>query len=71
MHHYDELDSHPDEHVERFKAIWKQLGKRYQNRGDFLVFELDNEPHDALIEKWNEVLRVGLAAVRETNPERL
>ena len=70
IHHFDGLDADPDAHVEQFAAIWKQLGKRYKDRGAFLYFELNNEPHDKLNDKWNEVLKVGLAAVRETNPTR-
>ena len=70
IHHFDGLDADPDAHVEQFAAIWKQLGKRYKDRGEFLYFELNNEPHDKLNDKWNEVLKVGLAAVRETNPTR-
>ncbi len=70
IHHYDGLDQEPDKHTDRFAAIWKQLGTRYKDRGEFLYFELNNEPHENLNDKWNEVLKVGLAAVRETNPTR-
>lgn len=70
IHHYDGLDSAPDQHLARFVALWKQIAERYRDRGDWLYFELDNEPHDKLIDRWNEVLRVGLAAVRESNAVR-
>ncbi|TWU08420.1 glycoside hydrolase family 5 protein [Stieleria varia] len=70
IHHYDQLDTDPDQHVERFRAIWRQIAQRYQSRGPWLYFELDNEPHDKLSSKWNEVLLQGLAAVRESNPTR-
>ncbi len=70
IHHYDGLDTEPDQHVDRFEALWKQIANRYKDRGEFLYFELNNEPHEALNDKWNNVLRVGLAAVRETNPTR-
>lgn len=71
IHHYDELDKDPDNHTARFEALWKQLGEHYRSRSKFLYFELDNEPHDQLIDdKWNEVLLKGLASVRQSNPTR-
>lgn len=70
VHHFDGLDKEPDRYLEQFEAIWLQLGKRYQSRGEFLYFELNNEPHDKLNEQWNDVLQVGLAAIRKTNPTR-
>ncbi len=70
IHHYDGLDADPDKHTPRFVALWEQIAARYQDRGEWLYFELDNEPHDKLSERWNDVFRLGLAAVRKTNPER-
>lgn len=70
VHHYDGLDSEPDKHVERFVGLWQQIATRYRDRGDWLYFELDNEPHSKLDPQWNEVLRKGLAAVRQSNPVR-
>lgn len=70
IHHFDELDKDPQANIEKFASIWKQLGQRYQKRGSFLYFELNNEPHEKLNDHWNEILKVGLAAVRSTNPQR-
>ncbi|QEF98216.1 Endoglucanase H precursor [Stieleria maiorica] len=70
IHHYDGLDDDPESHAERFAAIWKQIAERYRSRGDWLYFELHNEPHDQLNDHWNAILREGLAAVRQSNPTR-
>lgn len=70
VHHYDGLDADPMAHRDRFAAIWKQIAERYANRGSWLYFELDNEPHDKLDEYWNEILRQGLDVVRASNPTR-
>ncbi len=70
IHHYDGLDSQPQSHAGRFNAIWKQIAERYRSRGDWLYFELHNEPHDELNDHWNGILRQGLAAVRASNPTR-
>jgi endoglucanase len=70
VHHYYDLDKQPREHTPRFVAIWKQIASRYRDRGEWLYFELHNEPHEALDQVWNEVLVAGLKAVRESNPTR-
>lgn len=71
VHHYDEMDKEPDRHLPRLTALWRQIAKRYQDRPESLVFELDNEPHDKLIDqKWNDAIVPVLKAVRESNPIR-
>lgn len=71
MHHFDDLDQDPDGQAKRFTALWRQIAERYKDRPSSLYFELNNEPHDKLIdEKWNAILRQGLAAVRVSNPTR-
>ncbi len=71
-HHYGELDMKPKTELPRAVAIWQQIAARYQDRGDWLVFELMNEPHEELNKDnaWTELIPPLLAAVRETNPTR-
>lgn len=72
MHHHDSLYEHPDEQRERFLAQWEQISAAFKDYPDDLVFELLNEPHGNLTpEKWNELLRDGLAAIRTDNPDRV
>jgi endoglucanase len=71
VHHYHELQREPDVHADRFVAIWRQIAARYANRSRRLLFELLNEPRDALTAPlWNELLARALAAVRESSPDR-
>ncbi|MEM7134903.1 MAG: glycoside hydrolase family 5 protein [Chloroflexota bacterium] len=71
MHHYGEIMSEPNAHSERFLALWSQIANRYQNEPPTLLFELLNEPHNALSSsRWNELLAAGIAQVRQTNPTR-
>ncbi len=71
VHHYDEMDKDPDKHLPRLVALWEQIAKRYKDRPASLVFELDNEPHDKLVDqKWNDVIPPVLKVVRATNPTR-
>lgn len=82
QHHYMQLTGGPlhpnerrvDESVleERLVQLWRQIGRRYRDRSPRLLFELLNEPHGSLGgERWNRLAARALAAVRETNPQRV
>ncbi|MEM2100589.1 MAG: glycoside hydrolase family 5 protein [Thermoproteota archaeon] len=52
-------------------TFWKQVGKRYSNHPDELVFELLNEPNGELTpELWNRLYIELLDIVRDANPDR-
>jgi aryl-phospho-beta-D-glucosidase BglC (GH1 family) len=71
MHHYDEIFKNPDNHAERFIALWKQIAEHYKNYPDELVFELLNEPNTKLTaDKWNRILTDTLKVIRPSNPLR-
>jgi endoglucanase len=71
VHHYDEMDAGPDEHLPRLLGLWRQIAERYKDRPAGVYFELLNEPHDKLTEaKWNAMIPKLLAAVRQSNPTR-
>ena len=66
VHHYDELFAAPEEHAERFVAIWEQIARRYRDLPDGVYFELLNEPHDRLdVARWNALLAETIAVIRE------
>lgn len=72
MHHYEELDKQPDAELPRATALWQQIARRYKDRGDWLYFELMNEPHEELNQddRWTKIIPPLLAAIRESNPTR-
>jgi endoglucanase len=71
VHHYEELFEDPEDHIERFLAIWSQIAAAFQNYPDSLVFEVLNEPHNNLSPAlWNELFAKALSVIRETNPTR-
>lgn len=71
VHHFDELDKDPATHGPRLVALWEQIARHYQGRGERLYFELNNEPHDKLTaELWNELVPKALVAVRASHPSR-
>jgi len=72
IHHYNELMENPQQHKERFLALWKQIAPRYKDYPEQLVFEILNEPHDNLTpDLWNSYLVEALDIVRQTNPRRV
>lgn len=71
MHHYEDIFRKPDEHRERFLAMWEQIAEHYQDYPPELMFELLNEPHDMLVSSlWNDLLKEAIQVIRKSNPER-
>lgn len=55
----------------KLKAIWTQLGQRYKNESNAVVFELLNEPHGQFdAATWNATAQELLQVVRKDNPKR-
>jgi len=71
MHHYNEIMQKPDDHRERFLALWDQIARHFTDYPPALAFELLNEPHDKLTaEKWNRLSAEAIKVVRRTNRAR-
>jgi endoglucanase len=71
VHHYEEIFESPDQHRERFLALWKQLAEAFKSADEGLIFEILNEPHAKLdAEKWNSLLVDSLKEVRKLHPDR-
>lgn len=72
VHHYEEIMQKPEEHKDRFLALWRQISEHYKDYPeDALCFELLNEPNGALTSSvWNEFLEEAISIIRETNPTR-
>ena len=72
VHHYEEICSRPEAHRGRLIALWRQIAQRYWEQPEQVCFEVLNEPHGALTaEVWNGILTETLAAIRESNPQRI
>ena len=72
IHHYEEIMINPEDHKERFLAIWEQIAERYSNRPDSLYFEILNEPNNKLTPSlWNQYLNEAIKVIRISNPDRI
>jgi endoglucanase len=73
MHNYYDFFKDPNNHKERFLAIWQQIAERYKDYPNTLLFEAINEPQDNLkgVPEWNAMLKEWLAVIRKSNPNRI
>lgn len=70
-HDFDRCSADPDACEPKLVAFWTQIGARYRNAPDTVLFELLNEPHGALdAARWNAMLERLIPVVRATNPRR-
>jgi endoglucanase len=71
LHNYNDVAKDPAASKPRLMAFWKQIGARYKDAPDALLFEILNEPNGKLTGPlWNEWLAEALSIVRATNPAR-
>jgi len=71
QHHHEPIYIDPVAETPRLLAIWRQIAERFSGEGDYLLFELLNEPRDALDQDaWMVLYPQMIAAIRESNPER-
>jgi endoglucanase len=71
LHHYEEMAINPDDHRERFLALWRQIAEHYRDAPPEVVFELMNEPNGAMTRtRWNDLIAAALPVIRDSNPQR-
>lgn len=71
LHEFTAMGKDPHGNKERFLAVWRQLADHYREAPPEVLFELLNEPSQALTpELWNGLLREALAIVRPNHPKR-
>lgn len=71
MHHHLALMADPAGQKSRFLSQWKQISTYFKDYPDSLLFEVLNEPNDAITAGvWNDLFSQALNVIRETNPKR-
>lgn len=72
MHHNEEIVVDPKAAMPAYVAAWEQIAEHFKDSPDSLWFETLNEPHKALKgDLMRESQALGIAAIRETNPDRI
>jgi len=70
-HDFDQCSEDPALCREKLGAFWTQVAAHLRKRGDNVLFEPLNEPHDKLdAAGWNALLRELIPLIRKTNPTR-
>lgn len=71
MHHHEKLLADPYGQQSRFLAQWEQIAEFFKGYSDKLVFEILNEPTNAITPAlWNNLLASALEEIRKSNPNR-
>lgn len=72
MHHHTLLMNNPSQYIDRFLSQWRQIATTFQSYPDKLLFEILNEPGDAITpDLWNQGLTMVYPIIRESNPNRI
>ncbi|MES2441802.1 MAG: glycoside hydrolase family 5 protein [Pseudomonadota bacterium] len=70
-HDFNLCEADPDACEPKLVAFWQQIGERYRNAPNTVLFELLNEPFGKLdAARWNAMLARLIPIVRATNPNR-
>ena len=71
QHHHEPIYETPTEETPRFLAMWKQIAETFAGEGDYLLFELLNEPKDKIKNStWHALFPQVIDVIRESNPNR-
>jgi len=49
--------------------VWAQIAERYKNRGDYVLYEILNEPHGISDERWGEIQGMAIETIRKIDPK--
>ncbi|MBK7980995.1 MAG: glycoside hydrolase family 5 protein [Ignavibacteriae bacterium] len=72
IHHFNELYKNPFKYEKGFYLLWEQIGGRYKNYSQNLLFEVLNEPHYFLTPRiWNGLLKNVIPIIRNKNRDRV
>ncbi|MDR0457043.1 MAG: glycoside hydrolase family 5 protein [Treponema sp.] len=55
-----------DPHIDKILLkVWAQIAERYNNRGDYVLYEVLNEPHGISDQRWGEIQRMAIETIRQ------
>ena len=72
IHHFDELNTDPEDNFAKFIALWSQIATRYKDLPDSVYFEVVNEPNGNFKgDVMRKIVSEGFKTIRESNPTRI
>ncbi|MCL2809720.1 MAG: glycoside hydrolase family 5 protein [Treponema sp.] len=63
-HSFHPVNHTPNDVDKVLIPVWSQIARRYRNRGNFLIYEILNEPHGIPDERWGEIQGRAIDAIR-------
>jgi endoglucanase len=71
LHEYGAMGKDPEGNKARFLMFWSQAARHFRDAPRRVVFEVLNEPNNALTpDAWNGYLAAALVVIRSSNPDR-
>ncbi|MCL2764128.1 MAG: glycoside hydrolase family 5 protein [Treponema sp.] len=50
--------------------VWEQLAQHFKDRSEYLIYEVLNEPHGIADERWDEIQKAAIEAIRRIDKKR-
>ena len=66
-HSFDPVNGLQDNIDSILVPVWSQIARRYKDRGDYVIYEILNEPHGISDERWGEVQGMVIQAIRSVD----
>jgi endoglucanase len=64
-HSFDPVEHTADNIDTILVPVWAQIAQRYKDRGKYIIYEILNEPHGISDERWGEIQRQVIEAIRK------
>jgi len=63
-HSFDPVEATANDIDKILIPVWEQIARRYKDRGDYVVYEILNEPHGISDKRWGEIQGMAIDAIR-------
>jgi endoglucanase len=64
-HSFDPVEP-TDENIDKILLkVWAQVAERYKNHGDYVIYEILNEPHGISDKRWGEIQGMAIETIRK------
>jgi endoglucanase len=68
-HSFDPVEHTANDIDKILIPVWEQVARRYQDRSDYVIYEVLNEPHGISDSRWGEIQGKVIDAIRRIDPK--
>jgi endoglucanase len=69
-HSFHPVNSTDDKIDKILVPVWEQIARRFRSRGDYVLYEILNEPHGITDKRWGEIQGKVIKAIRKFDKKR-